>query len=82
MNGKQARVARKAAHETALGMAAQLRDPIGAALSNEQVTRGRVDSLERRADAMVRDHDALQVLVADHVNLGLLGRLRWLLRGR
>ncbi|HEX6038908.1 hypothetical protein [Longimicrobium sp.] len=63
-------------------MAAQLRDPIGAALSNEQVTRGRVDSLERRADAMVRDHDALQVLVADHVNLGLLGRLRWLLRGR
>lgn len=54
------------------------RTAIEAALSNEQVTRTRVDRLERARIADVARLDELQAWR----RRGFWGRLRWLVRGK
>ena len=56
-----------------------------AALTNEQVTRERVDVLEAQAKGFDRGHHALEARVAEVeavVDGGLWARLLWLFLGR
>lgn len=71
MRGSVARDFRRQASKVANQTVEAVRPAIKAALGNEELTRGRVEKLEFRAD----DMDRL-------VQRGLLGRLRWLLTGK
>jgi hypothetical protein len=53
-----------------------------AALHNERLTRQRVEDLDRRAEAKVRELEQLRDAFGTHVHLGFWGRLRWLLLGK
>jgi len=54
----------------------------GAALQNEQLTRQRVDRLERRTDSLEKTAGATFASLAEFCGRGFWGRLRWLLRGK
>ena len=52
-----------------------------AALRNEQLTRERVEKLDRRLDALV-DWATQETMWVQILRRGFWGRLRWLMRGK
>lgn len=71
MSGRVHRMLRKSAQAAAQNAAKQMAPAVTAALTNEELTRKRVDALEGWA----KDVDAL-------FQRSLFGRLKWLLLGR